>query len=381
MAVTTKVINKKAMDEGNAKLVVRMRDQGFDDSDIAEVLGFKRGEVKQLADMAADFDDIKVIMPVSITPVMNLSTNRVAISEEVQAFLGNSISKNTKRSYAAQWAMFIAWAERVNQQSLPASGNTVAAYLAYRALNGAKANCLGSMKAAIRMYHAGAGFDDPTGGAIVRQTLKGIRREYGTESAYKKPIMAADLKKMLLTLDRDTLAGKRDAALLLLSYATASRVSEMQALEVQDVHERSEGLLVHIRRSKTDKEGAGYDKPVVYGKLIATCPVQAVKVYLEAAGVTEGRVFRSLDNGHMGEHISLNAIRDMIKRMATDAGLDAQKIACHSLRSGAISQGAKNGIPLTDLAKLAAHSTVLTTQRYVHRVNIWDNAASGNIGL
>ncbi|QMU73223.1 hypothetical protein [Streptacidiphilus sp. P02-A3a] len=55
---------------------------------------------------------------------------------------------------------------------------------------------------------------------------------------------------MLATLDRETLAGRRDAALPLLGFATAARVSELAALDLADVTETDEGLLVHMYRGK-----------------------------------------------------------------------------------------------------------------------------------
>lgn len=51
---------------------------------------------------------------------------------------------------------------------------------------------------------------------------------------------------MLGTLDRDTLAGKRDAALLLLGYAAAARASELVAIDIVDVVETEEGIDVPV---------------------------------------------------------------------------------------------------------------------------------------
>jgi site-specific recombinase XerD len=53
------------------------------------------------------------------------------------------------------------------------------------------------------------------------------------------------------------LRGLRDRALLLLGFAAALRRSELVALNVDDIEENAEGILVIIRRSKTDQEGAG----------------------------------------------------------------------------------------------------------------------------
>jgi integrase len=53
------------------------------------------------------------------------------------------------------------------------------------------------------------------------------------------------------------MAGKRDRALLALGWAAAMRRSELVALAVEDVETVPGGIHVHIRKSKTDQEGAG----------------------------------------------------------------------------------------------------------------------------
>jgi integrase len=63
----------------------------------------------------------------------------------------------------------------------------------------------------------------------------------------------------------DSLAGRRDACLLLLGFATALRRSELVALEVNNLTETSDGLIVTVRKSKTDQEGAGRQVGVPYG--------------------------------------------------------------------------------------------------------------------
>ena len=58
-----------------------------------------------------------------------------------------------------------------------------------------------------------------------------------------------------MRLAPDGLTGLRDRALLLLGFAGAFRRSELVALDVADIAETETGLLVTIRRSKTDQEG------------------------------------------------------------------------------------------------------------------------------
>jgi len=66
---------------------------------------------------------------------------------------------------------------------------------------------------------------------------------------------------------------RRDAALLLVGFATAARRSELVGLAVGDVAaHRVDGLHLRLRTSKTDQEARGTVKAVPYGRDPVTCP-------------------------------------------------------------------------------------------------------------
>src|SRR5438128_10470387 len=81
----------------------------------------------------------------------------------------------------------------------------------------------------------------------------------------------------------------RNRALVLLGFAGAFRRSELVALNVEDIEETPEGMLVMLRRSKTDQEGLGRRVAIPRGEI--ACPVAALRAWLSAAGITEGAVF------------------------------------------------------------------------------------------
>jgi hypothetical protein len=61
-----------------------------------------------------------------------------------------------------------------------------------------------------------------------------------------------------LSPDPATQKGLRDRGLLLFGFASAMRRSELVALAVEDLEHTERGLLVTVRRSKTDQEGRGH---------------------------------------------------------------------------------------------------------------------------
>src|SRR5205823_11949981 len=138
--------------------------------------------------------------------------------------------------------------------------------------------------------HRLAGCDTlPTDSEGVRATVRGIRRSVGAAKARKAPILAEETVRAMAQASPETLRGARDRAILLLGFAGAFRRSELVALDVSDLEETDDGFRVTIRKSKTDQEGQGQTIGIMRGS--AACPVRAVKMWLAAAGITEGAIF------------------------------------------------------------------------------------------
>jgi site-specific recombinase XerD len=84
-------------------------------------------------------------------------------------------SPGTRKAYETDHRLFAAWCEK-GVPSLPASAETVAAFLAAEADSGKRPSTLGRRLAAIRYFHKLAGLPTPTDAEAVKATLRGIRR-------------------------------------------------------------------------------------------------------------------------------------------------------------------------------------------------------------
>jgi site-specific recombinase XerC len=224
---------------------------------------------------------------------------------------------STRKAYGTDFRIFREWCDGKDVSSLPARPETVAAFLAAQTGNGTKPSTLSRRVAAIRYAHKLAHLDTPTDSEAVKATLRGIRRTVGSAKVRKAPAVAAKVRAMV-TLAPESLAGLRDRTLLLLGFAGAFRRSELVALDVADIAETETGLLVTIRRSKTDQEGEGTTIAIARGDI--TCPARALREWLDAAGIETGPIFRSVANGRdtAGEGGRLRAV----------AGLRRQE-GCH----------------------------------------------------
>ena len=124
--------------------------------------------------------------------------------------------------------------------------------------------------------------------------LRGIRRTIGTAKQGKAPA-TADVLTSMLALCPNTLIGKRDRAMLALGFAGAFRRSDRCALQVDDLVEVPDGLRILTRRSKPDQEGQGAEVAIPRGYRIR--PVEAVQMWLAAAEISAGPVFRAVARG------------------------------------------------------------------------------------
>src|SRR5579884_3197746 len=271
-----------------------------------------------------------------VVPVQNGGADLVPLPllDQVREFIRASKAENTLRGYESDWRDFCAWCERSSLNPLPATAEVVASYIA---------ECSGRLKVgsiqrrlnAISEAHMAVRLESPTHAAVVRNTMKGIRRTLGTAPAQKAPALIDDVRALVDVADTG-LIGLRDRALILIGFAGAFRRSELVGLDVQDCAFSRDGLTITLRRSKTDQDGIGRKIGIPYGANPGTCPVRVLQSWLEQAGISDGPVFRSVNRHSKVQAGGLNGkdVARLVKKLASRAGLAAEQYAGHSLRAG-----------------------------------------------
>jgi integrase len=161
----------------------------------------------------------------------------------------------TQAAYKSDFEIFRLWCAARGISALPATAAALCGFLADEAAAGKRASTLGRRLAAIRYFHRAAGYDTPTGDEKVKAVLSGIRRTIGAAPVRKRAATSDMVIAMSAT--GTSLRALRDRAIILVGFAGAFRRSELVALDVEDLEEAPEGLLITIRRSKTDQEGIG----------------------------------------------------------------------------------------------------------------------------
>jgi integrase len=309
-----------------------------------------------------------------------LDAELAALDEALEDTLAASIAPATTKVYQHDWSMFERWTAAHGLESLPASPTTVARYLTDLSKTHKPAT-IGQHMSAISAAHQAAGFEEPpTRSMLVRKTVSGIRRQLGVAPAAKAALLVDDLHAILPHL-RAGLIGVRDKAILCVGLASGMRRSELVALNCEDLEWSDDGVAIIIRRSKTDPEGLG--AKVAVGRTgSALCPVAALRAWLDAAGIEEGAVWRSVDrHGNVGGRLCSHGVSLVVKRYTAAISKDARDFGAHSLRAGMATSAARANVALLDVMRQGRWSSEAMCRRYVREGDMWHLNLSKAIGL
>ena len=300
-----------------------------------------------------------------------------------RTFIEGAKAENTRRAYQSDWRHFEAWCRSHGLLPLPARPETVTLYMTALAADHKPASLTRKLTS-ITKAHQAAGLPSPASmqHAPVSEAMKGIRRVLGTTQPGKEPILTSDLLSMLESLDAG-LPGVRDRALLLMGYAGGFRRSELANLDTDDVTETEDGLVIRVRRSKTDPEGKGATVALPYGSAAATCPVRSYRAWMRAAAITTGPVFRAVDrHGRVGPgRLDPGSIARVVKRAAAAAGLDPAVYAGHSLRAGFATQAFLNGVAEVSIMRQTRHKSLTTVRKYIRDRSLFRDNPAAKLGL
>jgi site-specific recombinase XerD len=347
---------------------------------------------------AADVVDAELVDDDATGTALDVHTDRDRhLSPETVAAIEASTAVSTRRAYRADREAFAAWCLQERRTVLPASGETMAEWVRHltvsprpRTNRPAGPSTIERAMSAVTTWHLEQGHPKPNmrGARAVLNAYRDRLALDKAEAAQARQATAAlptQIRAMLAGTDRTILAGKRNAALVLLGFATAARVSELVALDLASVAETEHGYDVTVYRKKVRKHTTN---AVLYGTDPATCPVRALCAYLAAlaaAGRTEGPLFVRVDRwGRLAPPMTRRGrtIGDSAGRMTADAAGLVGAWSGHSLRRGFATAARAAGHDPLEIARAggwADGSRVLA--RYMDDVDRVKNSPLVGIGL
>ncbi len=265
---------------------------------------------------------------------------------ELQKLSRSPATIKAYRSDLRQFARFCD--EHAMPQILPVAPFVVASFISWMAQRGLKAVTIGRRLSAISALHKKSGHEDSTKTNLVSETMDGLRRQRaaaGERADRMTPIDPAALEQMAGELT-GSICDTRDWAITLLGFSGLLRRSEIAALNHDDVEWREDGIVLHIRRSKTDQSGEGAVVGIPRASNEDICPVAALKAYIAATRATKGPLF--CNHSPAAKHIRIDPriVANAVKKFSERVNLDPTKYAGHSLRSGGATAMAQKGVDL-----------------------------------
>ena len=326
------------------------------------------------------------LVPMDRTSLPALLTDDPLFEIAAQAgkYIKAAKAASTLRAYASDWAHFEAWCLDNGQSALPATPSTVALYLTVFAPS-LNARTLTRRLTSISARHRKLGYPSPATmeEPVVGEVLKGIRRSHPARVKSKRPLLTADIVKVVESLE-GVLVAARDHALLLVGFVGGFRRSELAALTVEDLrHEQNGSITVLLRKSKTDQEGHGREVEISRGQMLDTCPVRALRTWLEISSIQKGPIFRAIDrHGRIAKRgLHPDSIGRLVQRLVSRSGYQSSLYGGHSLRSGFATQAYLAGASELDIMQQTGHRSLATLRKYIREDQRMRQRAVSKLGI
>lgn len=307
------------------------------------------------------------------------------LAGRARGYVEAASSANTRRAYAADWKHFAAWCRRQGLAVLPPDPQVVGLYItacASGTAGGGRAAAVSTIErrlSSLSWNYTQRGLSLDRRDRAIATVLAGIRNRHAAPPRQKEAILPEDLIAMLETLDRGSLRGLRDRAMLLVGFAGGLRRSEITGLdlgrdETEDgrgwIEIFDKGLLVTLRGKTGWRE-----VEIGRGSSDATCPVVAVETWIRFARVAKGPLFRRVRG--QGKTVGPDRLNDqevarLVKKTALAAGIRGDlpeierglKFSGHSLRAGLASSAE---VDERYVQKQLGHASAEMTRRYQRR--------------
>ena len=204
----------------------------------------------------------------------------------------------------------------------------------------------------------------------VAEHLKGAKLNRDHKKDY---LTSRQVKDVLEGVERTTLKGLRDYAILALMVTGGLRTVEVIRADVADLRTAGESTILYV-------QGKGKEEKTDYVKISPTVE-KAIRAYLRARGTAaeNSPLFASTSNQNTGKRMTTRAVSGMVKDRLQGAGYDSSRLTAHSLRHTAVTLSLLAGKDITEVQQFARHANITTTMIYNHALDKSKNSCSDAI--
>jgi len=275
------------------------------------------------------------------------------ILQLMDEFLANhAIRENSRKKYRDNLHYFINWITRNGDVINPTKADLIR-FREYLIRIGRTANTIDSYMAPVRLflkYLAEIG-------VLQNVTAWDVKSPKKSKSHHKLHLQEEQVNALLLSINRSTMTGLRDFAIINMMVRTGMRCVEVSRADVRDLIIEDDDWIIYI-------QGKGHvDKDRALG--LSDMVVDPIKKYISENNLQEDSpLFLNHSNISNGTRITTLTISKIIKRYLRVIGVDSKRITAHSLRHTAAVTALKMGADILDVRAMLGHQSVETTMIY-----------------
>lgn len=180
------------------------------------------------------------------------------------------------------------------------------------------------------------------------------------------------IKNILSSIDRTSINGKRDYALIALMVTCGLRDIEVNRANVEDIRVQGVNTVLFL-------QGKGRDEKNEYVIIPGNVEI-ALREYLKERNATETEpLFTSISNHANNERLTTRSISRTVKNAFIKCGYDSNRLTAHSLRHTAVTLALQSGNSLQEVQQFARHTNINTTMIYAHNLEKQSNKCANSI--
>ena len=273
---------------------------------------------------------------------------------------------NTIRTYRGslkQWFLYL----RQNQIGHPDS-ETVRQYRQELQNSGKKPTTVKNYIIAVKRF-----FEWTEEAGFYPNIAKYIKSGHLSKNFKKDYLTSSQAKKILDEIDRSTLKGKRDYAMLVTMLTMGLRTIEITRANIEDIRTKGDATVLYV-------QGKGHEEKDDLIRMPYHVET-AIRDYLSVrhANDLSEPLFTSTSNHNADGRMTTRSIRRIVKTAFISAGYDSPRLTAHSTRHTAATLSLLNGATLQQTQELLRHRNIGTTEIYAHNIDAATNPAANDV--
>lgn len=266
------------------------------------------------------------------------------------------VRPSSRESYSKGLKRFLEWLK--GQGITNPSRETILAYKESLKASGLSSFSISAYIVAVRKFFNW--LEATRGLPNIAKGIKGAKRVRGFR---KDPLTVEQVKELLSSIEKTSVKGLRDYALINLLIRTGLRTIEAIRANVGDIRQEGGEALLYV-------QGKGRDEKDEF-VLLTGETLKPIYQYLQARGSakSEEPLFSSLSRRNGGDRLTTRTVRRIIKTRFHQIGIDSDRLTAHSLRHTAVTLSLKAGSTIQEAQALARHTNINTTLIYAQNID------------